>query len=86
MRVLRQVVHISAFTVADSAQIGRYSFNAIKRARHGVRLLFNEDLDIDLGFSGIDPYCEERPLAHAYATYQQFLLLQTGPHMEIVAA
>lgn len=34
--------------VADNAQIGRYSFNRMEPIANGMRLHFNENLDIDL--------------------------------------
>ena len=77
---------VSNCVVADNARIGRYSFNEIQPLANGVRLHFNEDLDIDLEFAALDADYEERPLADVYAIYQQYFLLQTGPHIETVAA
>src|SRR5262245_25767031 len=34
--------------VTDKARIGRYTFNQVERATDGLRLHFNEELDIDL--------------------------------------
>src|SRR5438876_11711745 len=49
-----KVSGISNCVVADNARIGRYSFNQIQPIANGVRLHFNEDLDIDLELSAID--------------------------------
>jgi hypothetical protein len=85
--VTLKVSSVGNYVVADNARIGRYSFNEIQPITTGVRLHFNEDLDIDLGLGGtIDASYDEKPLAGVCAIYQQFFLLQTGPHIETAAA
>ena len=72
--------------VADNARIGRYTFNEIEPASNGVRLHFNENLDIDLELDGLDATYEERPLPELCAIYRQYFLVQSGPSIETVAA
>ncbi len=71
--------------VADLARIGRYSFNQIEPTANGVRLHFNENLDIDLELPVIDATYEERPVPGLCAIYRQYFLLQSGPSIEMVA-
>jgi hypothetical protein len=78
---------VSNCLVADNARIGRYSFTEIQPITKGVRLHFNEDLDIDLELGGaVDANYEERPLPELCAIYRQYFLLQSGPSIETVAA
>ena len=73
--------------VADNARIGRYTFNHIEPISNGVRLQFNENLDIDLELAGtIDAAYEEKPLPELCAIYRQYFLLQSGPSIETIAA
>jgi hypothetical protein len=72
--------------VADNARIGRYSFCEIQPTPNGVRLHFNEDLDIDLELDGINATYEERPLPELCAIYRQYFLVQSGPFIETDAA
>ncbi|SRR6266496_222182 len=78
---------VKTCTVVDNARIGRYSFNEIEPITNGVRLHFNENLDIDVEFTdAIDANYEERPLPELCAIYRQYFLLQSGPSIETVAA
>lgn len=73
--------------VADKAQIGRYSFNEIEPTANGLRLHFNENLDIDLELSHvIDANYEEHLVPELRAIYRQVLLVQSGPKIETVGA
>ena len=82
-----KVSGVSNCVVADKAQIGCYTFNEIQPTTKGVRLHFNEDLDIDLELGGaINATYEERPLPELCAIYRQYFLLQSGPSIERVAA
>jgi hypothetical protein len=77
---------VSNCVVADDARVGRHTFNEIERVSNGVRLLFNENLDIDLELDGLDATYEERPLPELCAIYRQYFLVQSGPSIETVAA
>lgn len=78
---------VNSCEVADEAQIGRYSFNDIEPTADGVRLHFNENLDIDLQLGGvIDANYEERAVPELRAIYRQVLLVQSGPKIETVGA
>ena len=73
--------------VADNARIGRYSFNQIEPITNGIRLHFNENLDIDLDLSSsVDADYDERSMPELRAIYRQFFLLQCGPSIKTVAA
>ena len=72
--------------VADNARIGRYTFNQIEPRANGVRLHFNEELDIDLELNAVDANYDERPLPELCAVYRQYFLVQSGPSIETVAA
>jgi len=72
--------------VADNARIGRYSFNQIEPIANGVRLQFNENLDINLELNAVDATYDERPLPELCAIYRQYFLVQSGPSIETVAA
>ena len=73
--------------VADNARIGRYSFNQIEPITNGIRLHFNEYLDIDLDLSSsVDADYDERSMPELRAIYRQFFLLQCGPSIKTVAA
>jgi hypothetical protein len=81
------VSDLNNWIVADNAQIGRYSFNQIESIANGVRLHFNENLDIDLELAGpLDADYEEQPLPELCAIYRQYFLLQSRPSIETVAA
>ena|ERR1700682_2014966 len=85
--VTLKVSGVGNYIVADNGRIGRYSFNEIQPIANGVRLHFNEDLDINLELDGaIDANYEERPLPELWAIYRQYFLVQTGPSIETVAA
>ena len=78
---------VKDWTVADNARIGRYTFNEIQPIANGVRLQFNENLEIDLELVGtIDAAYEEQPLPELCAIYRQYFLWQSGPSIETVAA
>lgn len=77
---------VSKCAVADNARIGRYTFNQVEPAANGLRLHFNENLDIDLELAAIDITYDERPLPEVRAIYRQYLLMQSGPRIETVAA
>ena len=78
---------VNVCVVADNAQIGRYSFNQIEPIANGVRLHFNENLDIDLGLAGIiDAVYEEHPFPELCAIYRQYFLFQSGPSIETASA
>jgi hypothetical protein len=81
-----KVSGVTHCVVADNARIGRYSFNEIRSIPNGVRLHFNEDLDIDLELGAIDTNYEERALPELCAIYRQYFLVQSGPSIETVAA
>ena len=72
--------------VFDDQGIGRYSFNQIEPIANGVRLQFNENLDINLELNAVDATYEERPLPELCAIYRQYFLVQSGPSIETVAA
>jgi hypothetical protein len=71
--------------VADNARISRYSFNEIQRVANGVRLHFNEDLDVDLELTTIAATYDEQPLPELRAVYRQYFLVQSGPFIESAA-
>ncbi len=48
VEVTLKVSGVDKSVVADNARIGRYSFNQIEPIPNGVRLHFNENLDIEL--------------------------------------
>ena len=74
---------INKYVVADNARIGQYSFNEVKPIQNGLRLHFNENLDIDLGIVGaLQASYEERPLPELCAIYRQHFLVQSGPSIE----
>ncbi len=77
---------VSKCVVADNARIGRYSFNQIEPIANGVRLQFNENLDINLELNAVDATYDERPLPELCAIYRQYFLVQSGPSIETVAA
>jgi hypothetical protein len=81
-----RVLGVGNCVVADNARIGRYTFNEIEPVSNGVRLHFNENLDIDLELDAIDATYEERPLPELCAIYRQYFLVQSGPSIETVAA
>jgi hypothetical protein len=82
-----KVSGVSSCVVADNAGIGRYSFNETEPLTNGVRLHFNEDLDIDLELGDtVDATYDERPLPKLCAIYRQYFLVQSGPSIETVAA
>lgn len=80
-----KVSGVTHCVVADNARIGSYSFNEIQSIPNGVRLHFNEGLDIDLELGAIDANYEERPLPGLCAIYRQYFLVQSGPSIETVA-
>jgi len=43
---------VKAVTVRDRAEIGTYTFNDLHRTDTGCRLVFNEDLEINVQFAG----------------------------------
>ena len=82
-----RVSDVNNCVVADNARIGRYSFNEIEPIANGVRLHFNENLDIDLELAAtIDADYEEQPLPELCAIYRQYFLVQSGPCIETIAA
>lgn len=86
VEVTLKVSGVDKSVVADNARIGRYSFNQIEPIPNGVRLHFNENLDIELELSAIDVTYDERPLPELCAIYRQYFLLQSGPSIQTVAA
>ena len=80
--VMLQFSGVSKCVVADNTRIGRYTFNQVSPAANGVRLHFNENLDIDLELPAIDVTWNERPLPEVRAIYRQYLLVQSGPRIE----
>ena len=81
------VFSVKNCVVADNARIGRYSFNGIEPIANGMRLHFNEDLDIDLELATmIDADYDEQPLPEICAIYRQYFLMQSGPFIETTAA
>ena len=72
--------------VTDNARIGSYSFNEIQPTANGVRLNFNENLDIEFELNAIEASYEERPVPELCAIYRQYFLVQSGPSIETAAA
>lgn len=69
--------------IIDDQGIGLYTFNEIERASNGLRLLFNQAMQIDLQLSGpIEATYDEQPLPGRWAVYRQFFLVQSGPEIE----
>jgi len=84
--VLETVVTVRAVhkvTVHDRARIGTYTFNAIEPTASGCRLLFNENLEIDLDFKG-EPrgYLRERELGDRRGYVPSLVLVDFGFRVE----
>ena len=86
VEVTLNISGVSKCVVADNAGIGLFSFNQIEPITNGVRLQFNENLDIDLELKTIDGTYDERPVPELCAIYRQCFLVQSGPFIERVAA
>jgi len=77
------VARVLSVEVIEDQGIGLYTFNEIERAPSGLRLLFNQAMQINLQLSGpIEATYEEQPLHDRWAVYRQFMLVQSGPEIE----
>jgi len=69
-------------SVTDDQGIGRYCVNEVQQIPKGVRLSFNEALQIDLDLAGsISATYDEQPVTGICAIYRQYFLMQTGPEI-----
>lgn len=77
------VAHVENVEVIEDQGIGLYTFNEIERASSGLRLLFNQAMQIHLQLSGpTEATYDEQPLPGRWAVYRQFLLVQSGPEID----
>lgn len=69
--------------IKDAAQIGTYTFNECLRTARGCRLVFNEDLEVELDFIG-EPTGEFRDerILEKRGTYTSFWFIETGMRIE----
>ena len=85
VEVTLSISGVSKCVVADGAGIGLFSFNQIEPIANGLRLQFNENLDIDLELETVDAKYDERPVPELCAIYRESFLVQSGPFIERVA-
>ncbi len=63
--------------------IGTYTLNKVGRLAGGLRVSFNQALELEILFEGaLDATYDERPLPGYTAVYRQYLFAQTGPEIE----
>lgn len=69
--------------ILDDQRIGRYTFNRVARSGNGLRLQFNEGMQIELAFRG-EPTAsyEEVPAVGIRAVYRDMPFLHSGPTLE----
>jgi hypothetical protein len=79
------IAGVKNYSVIDDQGIGRYSVSEVERIPNGVRLSFNQALQIDFDLAGsISATYDEQPVSGICAIYRQYLLMQTGPEIRRV--
>lgn len=74
------IAGVKNHSVLDDQGIGRYTVSEVQRLPNGVRLAFNEALQIDFELAGsISATYDEQSVSGIRAIYRQYFLMQTGP-------
>jgi hypothetical protein len=77
---------VAEVRVLHDQGIGTYTLNRATRLSDGLRLSFNEALELDILLEGsLDATYQERLLPGYSAVYREYLFLQTGPSIEVAA-
>jgi hypothetical protein len=78
---------VAEVRVLKDQGIGTYTLNRATDLSDGLRLSFNEALELEIHFEGsLDATYEERLLPGYSAVYREYLFLQTGPSIEVASA